>query len=261
MEDHVNDLQNPKFAKMIDDDLVIQSYDKKALLCGDFNAVLDAGNSKDQLRANLFHDYCHKKFLLKYLKPKKQDIILDFGTGMGRLSRLISPLVREITGVDRSKEMINLALENRDENIEYLLLKDQTIPKPDNYYDKIFSFWVLASIGDNLLKTVFDEFYRLLREGGTLVFFEQVSAKHEYEGNVHKKREIKEFLELARSSKFKSIHCKSIIRFPSYAMNLWRKYPRLPKILLPVLYRVEQLTTNYKPQVIEYSTCVFIFRK
>jgi len=238
---------------------VLKSYDKKARLQPDIHSVLDAKISDDSHRGNVLYDYFHKKDLLKYLKPAKDDIVLDFGTGVGRLSSYISPLVKEVVGIDRSSEMIKVAKSNKlkQDNIEYIHINDHHIPKPDNYFNKLFSFQVFSSISNKLLKEILPELFRVMKHGGELVYFEQVEAKSKYEGNIHKKRTIEEYLELSREAGFTVVSCDPIMRIPSYSMGIWKKYRFIPRGFLPFFYFLNRKTMFRKPENVVYFTYTF----
>lgn len=249
-------------ADKINDNDVIKVYEQKVSKQPNINSVLDAGDSDQSRRANVLHNYIHKKNLKKTLKPCSDDTILDFGTGVGRLSTLLSSNVKSIVGVDTSESMIKVAeTNNKASNINYILLDTEHIPIDDNYFDKAFSYWVLASISDNMLEKIIPEIYRVLKPDGKFLFYEQVKLESVYEKGVHKKRTIDEYKLLCQKHGFKFLRTKAIQRAPSYAMHIWKKYKFLPKICLPILYKLEQKTLYRKPEHVDYYTNAFEFQK
>ena len=60
------------------------------------------------------HSYVFKygEDLLNLLKPKRGEKILDLGCGTGYLANLIAESGADVTGIDSSEEMINLAKQN-----------------------------------------------------------------------------------------------------------------------------------------------------
>jgi len=237
-------------------------YEKKVIAQPDYNSVLDAGNNATSHRANVLHDYISKRVLIKNFKPDKRDKVLDFGSGVGRLSSFLSPFVKSIVGIDASKTMIDVAEKNRKEqNIEYIHVDTTVIPKVDNSFDKAFAYWVFASISDKMLEENISEIFRVLKPNGRLFFFEQVKKESAYDSNVHKKRTITEYKELLEQHNFVFIHTKEIQRNPSYAMHIWKKYRFLPSFILPLMYHLEQLTLYRKPEFADYYTNVFVFEK
>jgi len=248
--------------EQLDDKSVKSVYDEKASLQPNINAVLDAGNNVNSRRANLLHDYLHKKTLKKTLNLHHDDIILDFGTGVGRLSTFLSPYVKKIIGVDASKQMIQVAQENcKASNIEYILLDTEKIPIEDNTFDKAFSYWVLASISNAMLDKIIPEIYRLIKPNGLFVFYEQVKKESVYEKNIHKKRTVDEYKTLCERHGFQFLHTEAVQRTPSYAMHFWKKHKFLPKICLPFFYFLEQKTLYRKQVNVDYYTNVFVFKK
>lgn len=248
----------------MDDKKINKIYNDKAKNHLDFNAVLDASQNPHAKRVNLLHDYIHKKTLLKWLKPTNQDIILDFGTGMGRLSSYISPRVKEVYGIDASKKMIEIALENqktfKDKTI-YIFSTDLPLPLLSNHFNKVFSYWVLASISDDLLEQIFPEINRVLKMGGTFVFFEQIKDVAQFDGELHKKRTLEEYQQLGEKHGFELIAKKPTQRMPSYAIHYWKKFNFLPKYFLYCFYWLEQKTINRKKENVEYFTYAFQFKK
>ena len=248
----------------MDDKKINKIYNDKAKNHLDFNAVLDASQNPHAKRVNLLHDYIHKKTLLKWLKPTNQDIILDFGTGMGRLSSFISPKVQEIWGVDASQKMLHLAINNQKKNNDttrYVLSRNLPLPLPNNHFNKAFSYWVLASISDELLEEIFPEINRVLKMGGTFVFFEQIKDVAQFDGELHKKRTLEEYQQLGEKHGFELIAKKPTQRMPSYAIHYWKKFNFLPKYFLYCFYWLEQKTINRKKENVEYFTYAFQFKK
>ncbi len=93
------------------------------------------------------HSYVFKygEDLLNFLKPKRGEKILDLGCGTGYLTNLIAESGADVTGIDSSEEMINLAKQN------YPTLKFELMNAADfNFnekFDAVFSnavlHWVL----------------------------------------------------------------------------------------------------------------------
>ncbi|MEZ6140293.1 MAG: class I SAM-dependent methyltransferase [Zavarzinella sp.] len=101
------------------------------------------------------------------------DRMLDFGCGLGRLTRPFSHRYRECVGVDISEEMLKKARElNADfSNLQFVhnTRLDLTI-FPDNHFDLIHTQIVLQHLPDRpaIIKFI-KEFSRTLRPGGLLI--------------------------------------------------------------------------------------------
>jgi len=99
---------------------------------------------------------------------------LDFGCGVGRLTRALAKNVDVCYGIDISEKMIDLAKNyNRDiQNCKFFVNHDAKLSMfPDNKFDLIFSHIVLQHISDpKLIKSYIQEFIRILKKNGLIVF-------------------------------------------------------------------------------------------
>ena len=98
---------------------------------------------------------------------------LDFGCGVGRLTRALAQSFPECIGLDISPAMITLARDlNRDlPNCRFQLNDDiQLKSLPANYFGFIYSSLVLQHIASPYSHEYIAEFIRVLRTGGVLIF-------------------------------------------------------------------------------------------
>ena len=248
--------RTPEAVKM-DDAAIRASYVEKAHRHGDANAVLDAADLAQTRRGNLYYDYVSKQILQRHLRPSGKDVLLDFGTGVGRLADFIAPSVERIVGVDVTTEMLEIARRKTRSNVSYLLLEDGRIPVGDCVFTKALSFWVLASISDQLLPACLREVCRTLLPGGTFHVFEQTMPNSTVESPLHKKRSIPEYQALFQNAGFSVLSHRHVIRHPSYGMGYWKSKTFLPKVALPLLFLIERLTISRKPALVSYYTTAF----
>jgi len=106
--------------------------------------------------------------------PKKRDTVLDFGCGVGRLTRALSRYFTQCYGVDIAESMIVKAKELNE------LITGRTFivnSEPhlrifsDNSFDMIYSKIVLQHIPNTqIIKSYIAEFVRVLKTDGLLVF-------------------------------------------------------------------------------------------
>ena len=105
--------------------------------------------------------------------PLKFGRALDFGCGVGRLTRAFASRFSECVGIDVSGEMVSQAQNfNREvSNCDFVVNHSHTLPFPDESFDFVSSFIVLQHMSDEaeILGWIV-EFVRVLRLGGTVVF-------------------------------------------------------------------------------------------
>ena len=107
------------------------------------------------------------------LRPGQGCPALDFGCGVGRLTRAMAEHFSPCYGVDISPTMIRLAGEfNHDLHDCHFLLneQDRLAAFEDNYFGFIYTSIVLQHIAAPYNRGYLRELIRLLRPGGALVF-------------------------------------------------------------------------------------------
>jgi len=98
---------------------------------------------------------------------------LDFGCGVGRLTRAMAEYFSECCGVDISPKMISMAQElSRDRSHCHFQLNEDTRLKSlqDNYFGFIYTSLVLQHIAHPYSHQYIAELLRVLKPGGVLIF-------------------------------------------------------------------------------------------
>jgi ubiquinone/menaquinone biosynthesis C-methylase UbiE len=106
------------------------------------------------------------------LYPDASAAALDFGCGVGRLTRALARYFAECWGVDISPTMIGLAQDFNDDRRCHFCLNETNDLKmfADERFGFIYSSIVLQHIPKRLVERYLVEFIRLLKPGGILVF-------------------------------------------------------------------------------------------
>lgn len=151
--------------------------------------------------------------------------ILDFGCGDGWYTKWAGDNFpqHKLTGTDISAAMLESA---RKLNPGAVFVKAETLNQiPERSFDLIYSFAVFAHIPDDELQVVFQKLSKLLRPGGRLITFDQVSTKG-YQGTTFFRRKFMDYVQFSHSvglSKDKSC----LVDFPLhryFEMNLLKWY-------------------------------------
>jgi SAM-dependent methyltransferase len=115
------------------------------------------------------------------LSPGPDDLVLDIGCGVGRLTRVLAARTKRVYGLDVSGEMLRLAREHNADlaNVEWLHGDGQGLGVVDDAsVDGCFSHVVFQHIPDPAITLNYvREMGRVLRPGGWAVF--QVSTNRE----------------------------------------------------------------------------------
>lgn len=113
-------------------------------------------------------------FTEKYHRPAARNKALDFGCGVGRLTRALSRRFAHCWGLDGSEKMVRLAkhLNNDLANSEFLVNQSDKLPMfPSHTFDMICSELVLQHLPNrDLIRSYILEFVRILGRNGLLVF-------------------------------------------------------------------------------------------
>lgn len=126
------------------------------------------------------------------LKITSEDIVLDFGVGVGRLMKNIAPKCKMLLGTDISESMIRYGI-TYCKGINNALFKamysDCVIPINDKSIDKIYSLLVLQHIDKRKINKILYEFSRILKMNGKvfLQFPNLMKNKNEYQSQMRYK--------------------------------------------------------------------------
>jgi|SRR3989344_124984 len=151
-----------------------QNYEKAAKK--DPLEIILAGNKKD---LNEFFETGENeiKEIISYLDKLGLSVgkirALDFGCGIGRLSRALTHHFKEVHGVDISENMISLAKQHNKYD-KKCMYHANSAPDlrifPDNFFDFIYSNITLQHIPRKYSLNYVKEFLRVLKPRGIIIF-------------------------------------------------------------------------------------------
>ena len=103
---------------------------------GDYNLI-----AEDFSRTREYVPEERKKLLLQYITPGER--VLDWGCGNGRFYEVFKEI--DYYGVDISEKMIGIA-KTKYPKAKFQVVEPSSLPFPNNFFDKIFSFAVFHHI-------------------------------------------------------------------------------------------------------------------
>lgn len=109
-----------------------------------------------------------KKYLLKQIKPKKGDQILDIGCGIG--SHAIFP--EKYIGVDLNEKYIEHAKKNHQGT--FLVMDAAKLEFPHDNFDYVFSVSLFHHISDIQVEKAINEMKRVCKKGGKILVMDAV---------------------------------------------------------------------------------------
>jgi len=131
--------------------------------------VLNRGTT---LRLNELERDAQRQFLAA-VNPKPQDIILDAGCGSGRNISILSPLVKEVVGLDYSEQMLQRArervAEERLNNVKLLTGDVTQLQFETGTFNTVVCASVLQYLDDNDCAQALNEMARVCRSEGRLI--------------------------------------------------------------------------------------------
>lgn len=162
--------------------------------------------------------------LKQYFKGKSFKNGLEYGSGTGLLGFELDSMVKELTLMDESGEMIKIAAEKAKKNstkkikaIQYDLLTD---PLPSEKYDFIVSLLTMHHIKDT--KEILMKFRDLLTDDGVLAIIDlekEDGSFHEYDFDGHLGFEKKEL-----EDQLKEVGLKPFDYFTIYTITKTTEY-------------------------------------
>jgi ubiquinone/menaquinone biosynthesis C-methylase UbiE len=106
--------------------------------------------------------------------PSGREVVLDFGCGVGRLSRALAKYFQHCYGIDISGSMVIKAKELNKTigNCSFIINTEEHLRIfSDNYFDMIYTNIVLQHVPSKaIIKSYISEFIRVIKNNGLIVF-------------------------------------------------------------------------------------------
>lgn len=107
------------------------------------------------------------KSVLKFLKPKKEDIILDAGCGEGKTALKVAKKCKKVYGIDIAKNAFTQSKSKAPKNVVFKKMNLENLKFKNNTFDKIFCIETLEHVLHP--KKAIKEMKRVLKKQGILV--------------------------------------------------------------------------------------------
>ncbi|MDZ7798497.1 MAG: class I SAM-dependent methyltransferase [Patescibacteria group bacterium] len=107
--------------------------------------------------------------VVKNLKLRNSDIILDAGCGPGQISKKLLDMGHEVHSIDNSKKALKLLNEKHKNAKLYHADLGNKLLFPNNLFDRIICINTLYVFKKKHLHLIVKEFYRIIKKGGIIV--------------------------------------------------------------------------------------------
>lgn len=105
--------------------------DLQSKIRNDFSKVVDAYSKYRR-------DYINKTYDLIYkFCPNRKSNVLDVGCGTGLVTNHLANFYDNVTGTDKSQEMLNVAKKTCPGNVSYIMANAEDLPFKDNSFDLV----------------------------------------------------------------------------------------------------------------------------
>ena len=134
----------------------------------DFDPIADSYDSWYAGRRGAMYDRLEKKAIIRYLPPHaKGEKLLEVGCGTGHWSRVFSEYGFEVTGVDVSERMIDIAKSKNISDVSFQVADGHSLPFADETFDVTAAITTLEFVRD--AEAVLREMMRCTRKSGKIL--------------------------------------------------------------------------------------------
>ncbi len=113
-----------------------------------------------------YADDLEKRLIIQFARPKKGEKVLDVGCGTGTYGSEFSKMGLEVTCLDMSKRMLNIA-KTKSKNIDTILGNVEDMPFEDNTFDLIVGITLIEFLPKP--EKAIREMRRVLKDDGRII--------------------------------------------------------------------------------------------
>jgi ubiquinone/menaquinone biosynthesis C-methylase UbiE len=112
-------------------------------------------------------DKIEKEIVSYHLRNLSGNHLLELGCGTGHWTQFFVELGFQVTALDNSEAMLEIARGKNIQNVQFLMADAGRLPFPDNHFAVIVSVTMLEFVED--IERVLEEIDRVLQPGGTFL--------------------------------------------------------------------------------------------
>ena len=143
--------------------------------------------------------------VIQYCAPERTESVLDIGCGTGRYTELLNRFFGTVYGLDRSAEMLGVAVrEHEAGGVSFIRGEATSLPFQDSVFDMILMVMSLHQIGTENIVALFRSLRYKLREEGALVLITNSHSRMRRSNWAH----------------FPGVVARDLARFPSIPFTI-----------------------------------------
>lgn len=193
--------------------------------------------------------------LIKKADPEKNEIILDAGCGTGRYIKELKKNCKKVTGIDFSKEMLEVA-KNKNPEVNFIQADlTKKLPFKSSTFHKVLSSLVFSHIEN--IENPLREFHRILKKGGKLIITDfPWHSTIDWTGIKYKKEQKKDYLDIEKTCEF-----HSIAEYIDKATSIGFKVKEILPLRVNPPAKKYLTKESYEKNKGKWGTVIYIFEK